>query len=98
MTTLNAWKPATAYAKGSSVRPNASQGSVPIALVNGNFNSGSTAWTLDAGWAISTGGSYEGTNKAIYTGAGAGTIKASGVYATTAGQVISANVKAKVLD
>ena len=98
MTTLAAWKPATAYAKGSTVRPVAAQGSTPVPLTNGNFNSGATAWTLDAGWAISTGDAYEGTHKAIFTGAGSGTIKASGTYPATAGQVITATVKAKVLN
>lgn len=98
MTTLAAWKPATAYAKGATVRPNATQGSVPVPIVNGNFNSGDTAWTKDAGWAISTGDAYEGTHKGIYTGAGAGTIKVSGTYPATAGQVITATIKAKVLD
>lgn len=98
MATLAAWRPATAYAKGATVRPNAAQGSVPVALVNGNFEAGDTAWTKDAGWAISTGSAYEGTWKAIYTGTGAGTIKASGTYAATAGQIITATIKAKVLD
>lgn len=98
MTTLAAWRPATAYAKGATVRPVASLGSVPIPLVNGNFEAGDTAYTKDAGWAISTGDAYQGTYKGIFTGAGSGTIKASGVYAATAGQVITATVKAKVLD
>jgi len=97
MTTLAAWKPATAYAKGATVRPNAAQGSVPVPIVNGNFNSGDTAWTKDAGWAISTGDAYEGTHKGIYTGTGAGTIKVSGTYPATPGQVITATNKAKVL-
>lgn len=98
MTTLAAWRPATAYTKGATVRPNATQGAVPVPLVNGNFNSGDTAWTKDTGWAISTGDAYEGTHKGIYTGTGAGTIKASGTYASTPGQVITATIKAKVLD
>lgn len=98
MTVLSAWRPATAYAKGATVRPNAAQGSVPVPLVNGGFESGDTAWTKDAGWAISTGDSYEGTHKGIYTGTGAGTIKGSGTYAATAGQIITATIKAKVLD
>lgn len=98
MTTLAAWKPATAYAKGATVRPNATQGSVPVPITNGNFNSGDTAWTKDAGWAISTGDAYEGTHKGIYTGTGAGTIKVSGTYPATPGQVITATIKAKVLD
>ena len=98
MTTLAAWRPATAYTKGATVRPNATQGAVPVPLVNGNFNAGDTAWTKDTGWAISTGDAYEGTHKGIYTGTGAGTIKASGTYAATPGQVITATIKAKVLD
>lgn len=98
MTTLAAWRPATAYTKGATVSPNGTQGSVPVPILNGNFNSGDTAWTKDTGWAISTGDAYEGTHKGIYTGTGAGTIKVSGTYASTPGQVITATIKAKVLD
>jgi len=98
MTVLAAWRPATSYAKSATVRPNAAQGSVPVAIVNGGFESGDTAWTKDTGWAISTGDAYAGSYKAIYTGAGSGTIKVSGTYPATAGQVITATVKAKVLD
>lgn len=98
MTVLAAWKPATAYAKSATVRPVASPGSVPVPLGNGNFEAGDTAWTKDAGWAISTGAAYEGTYKAIYTGTGSGTIKSSGTYTATAGQVITTTIKAKVLD
>jgi len=98
MAVLAAWRPATAYVKGATVRPNAAQGSAPVPITNGNFESGDTAWTKDTGWAISTGGAYEGTYKATFTGAGSGTIKTSGTYPATPGQVINATVKAKVLD
>lgn len=98
MTVLAAWQPATAYAKGATVRPVLSPSSVPVALVNGDFEDGDTDWTKDAGWAISAGSAYEGTYKAIFTGAGSGTIETSGTYPATAGQVINATVKAKVLD
>ena len=98
MTVLAAWRPATSYAKGATVRPNAAQGSVPVAIANGSFNAGDTDWTKDAGWAINTGNTYEGTHKGEYTGTGSGTIKTSGTYAATPGQVITATVKAKVSD
>jgi len=98
MTTLAAWRPATAYAKGATVRPNAAQSSAPVPILNGGFNSGDTAWTKDTGWAINTGDTYEGTYKAEFTGTGSGRIKTSGTYPATAGQVITATVKAKVSD
>lgn len=98
MAVLPAWKAATAYAKGATVRPNTAQGTVPVPLANGDFEDGDSGWDKDAGWAISTGSSYEGTYKAIFTGAGSGTIEAAGTYPATAGQVIAATVKAKVLN
>lgn len=98
MASLSAWRPATAYAKGATVRPVLSPGSEPVPLDNGDFEDGDTGWDKDAGWAISTGSAYEGSYKAIFTGAGSGTISSDGTYPATAGQVIHATVKAKVLD
>ncbi|GAB1407670.1 hypothetical protein MASR1M8_15890 [Thermomonas brevis] len=94
--TLPVWRPAVTYTKSSTVLPTAVPTGVSVALPNGDFEAGDTAWVKDAGWAIVSGaGAMGGSWYATYTGTGTGALTTAPKQAV-AGQVISASAVARV--
>lgn len=88
----DAWQPGKTYVPGSIVRPTTQTAPGLPALVNPDFESGSTGWTLSAGWAVATDGAhpYQGSGYGNYTGgAGYAQITNTAEATVTPGQQIT---------
>ena len=89
------WSPGKVYAPGALVVPR-TQAAIPgQAIANAGFETGSTGWSLAAGWAATTAGvagraAYAGDGFATFTGSGEGTIVEATGHACKPAQSITA--------
>jgi hypothetical protein len=64
---LTVWQAGTLYVPGAVVQPSTGQGAFIDAIPNGDFEAGTSGWTFDTPWAISSSGPFQGSQCAEYT-------------------------------
>lgn len=64
---LTVWQAGTLYVPGAVVQPSTGQGAFIDAIPNGDFEAGTSGWTFNTPWAISSSGPFQGSQCAEYT-------------------------------
>ena len=88
--TVAQWLPGTPYLEGDIVRPVVRPTPPSTALVNPDFASGSTGWTLGTGFALATDKYFTGTQSVKHVGTGTSTVRQSGAVDVAPGTSITA--------